>query len=249
MQAQRRQDLRAQPVLPQRMWRCFFARVQFHMQIAQQHQCATPFIGDQLHGIAKFVTPPLGADTDDIQHRVQRMHPYQHGVRRGDITLDQRDMFGPLGFIDENPHLPVTAEFGCDGLAVAQHNQIIMAAAIGDQIADRADLQPVQLRKGDQIGQTRHFAVFFHDLADHARRVQPRQTADIDSGLGMAGTDKHTAIARAQREHMAWRGDIGRPLGGVNRDRDGARTVGGRNAGADAFAGLDADGERCFMAR
>src|SRR3546814_10456386 len=55
---------------------------------------------------------------------------------------------------------------------VCSSDLMVVAAAIGDQVADRPDLQIVKLREGDQIVHPRHGAVVLHDLADHAGRVE-----------------------------------------------------------------------------
>ena len=81
-----------------------------------------------------------------------------------------------------------------------------------------ADLEPVELREGDEVGQPRHRAVFVHDLADHAGRVEPGQARDVDRGLGMAGAHQHAALAGDQREDVARRLDIvGAALAGRSR--------------------------------
>ena len=87
-----------------------------------------------------------------------------------------------------------------------------------------------------------------HDLADHARRVQPGEAGDVDRRLGMAGADEHAAVARDQREDVARRDDMLGALAGVDRDRDRAGAVGGGDAGGDALARLDRGGEGGFEA-
>ena len=84
------------------------------------------------------------------------MHPHQNRRVGGDVALDQHDMFGALGFIRVDAQGPLAAEFRGNHLLGADLDQIVMAAAIGDEVADRADLQPMFLGKADQIGQTCH---------------------------------------------------------------------------------------------
>src|SRR3546814_8500326 len=64
-------------------------------------------------------------------------------------------------------------------------------------------------------------AVLVHDLADHARRIEPGEPRDIDRGLGMPGAHQHPALARDQREDVARRHDLVGAVGGIDRDRDG----------------------------
>ena len=105
------------------------------------------------------------------------MHPHQNGFFGGQITFQQDDMFGTLGFIRINAQLPLAAELGGDRGFLLHFHQIVVATAKGDQIADRSDLQIVELREGDQIGKPRHGAVFVHDLANHARGFSPARRA------------------------------------------------------------------------
>ena len=84
-------------------------------------------------------------------------------------------------------------------------HEVIVLAAIGDQVGDRADLQTVQLRERHQIGQPRHGAVVVHDLADHAGRIEPGEPRDIDRRFGVACADQRAAMARDQRKHVTRR--------------------------------------------
>src|SRR3546814_15598392 len=80
-------------------------------------------------------------------------------------------------------------------------------------------------------------------LADHAGRIEPGEPRDVDRRLGVAGANQNAAVDRDQRKDMAGGHDVVAVLPGVDRDRPGARAVGGRNAGIDALARLDR-GER-----
>ncbi len=63
----------------------------------------------------------------------------------------------------------------------------------------------------------------------------------------MPGADQHAAVLRDEREDVARRHDMLRPLGRIDRHRDGARAVGGRNAGGDPVLRLDRGGEGGFV--
>ncbi len=76
-----------------------------------------------------------------------------------------------------------------------------------------------------------------------AAGVTPGQLRQVATGFGMAGAHQHAAGLRAQREDVAGLHDVGR-LGILGRrDLDGARTVGGRDAGGHAGRRLDGHGE------
>ena len=158
-------------------------------------------------------------------------------------------MFVAVGAVGINPHLPFAAEFRGDGFLFLNANKVVVAAAVGDQIADRADFQTVMLRECHQFRQARHGAVFVHDLADHARFFQTRKTRDVDSRFGMARTDQNAALLGAQREHVARRRNVLCAFRRIDGHRDGARAVSGGNTRGHAFARLDRHGERGFMTR
>ena len=140
------------------------------------------------------------------------MHAHKAGVVAGDIALDENDVFVAMRRVGEDAELPFAAEFAGHGAFFGDGDKVVVAAAIGDQVADRADLQVVALREGDEIGQTRHGAVFVHDLADHARGVEAGKAGDVDRCLGMACADEDAAIAGAQGEDVAGRRDVLRAL-------------------------------------
>jgi hypothetical protein len=77
--------------------------------------------------------------------------------------------------------------------------------------------------------------------------IEPGEAGDVDGGLGMAGADQHAAILGDEREDVAGRHDMLRPLAGIDRHRDGARAIGRGYAGGHAFAGLDRSGEGGFV--
>ena len=120
---------------------------------------------------------------------------------------------------------------------------------MGDQVGDGAELEVMVLGEGDEVRQPRHGAVVVHDLADHGGRVQAGHAGDIDRGLGVAGAHQRAALAGQQREDMAGRDDVVAGAVGVDRDGDGLRAVGGGDAGGDALARLDRDGEGGLVAR
>ena len=74
-------------------------------------------------------------------------------------------------------------------------------------------------------------------------RVEAGHAGDVDGRLGVAGADQHAAVLGHQREDVARRDDVVHALGRVDGDGDGVGPVVGGDAGGDALAGLDGDGE------
>ena len=73
-------------------------------------------------------------------------------------------------------------------------DQMVLLQAVGDEVADRADLEAVSAGEVHQIVEPRHRAVLAHDLADHAGGVEAGEPGDVDRRLGMAGADQHAAV-------------------------------------------------------
>ena len=123
-------------------------------------------------------------------------------------------------------------------------------AAIGDQVRDRADLRPVKLREGYQIGQARHRSVVVHHLADHARRISGRPAARCPPRplYGPRGPARRRRGRAAGRCDPAWRCRCDRDSGSIaTATVQGA--VMGRDAGHHPLARLDGRGERGLVAR
>ena len=118
-----------------------------------------------------------------------------------------------------------------------------------DQVLDRDHLQPVLGAVGDQIGHARHRAVVVHHLADHAGRDQAGQTRQVDARLGVPGALEHAPGLGLERVDVAGLDEIAGTAVRVDRHLDRVRSVVRRDAGGDAFAGLDRDRERGLHAR
>ena len=189
------------------------------------------------------------ANAQHVFKRIERVHPGQNRRGRGDVPLGQNDMFRALQHVGIDRHVPCAAKFRHHFAVGGFGHKVVVTAAVGDQIGDGADFQPVFLREGHKVRQTRHGAIFVHDLTDHRAGLQPRQTRHIDTGLGVTGADQHTAVAGAQRENMPRRGNVSGGFRRVNRHGDGARAIMGGNPGGHALFRLDRNGECGFVAR
>ena len=93
------------------------------------------------------------------------MHPRQHGVLWLPAAFDQRQMHTAAGFVLKGM---------CCKFAIrrVQHtcarfcDERFSAAAVLNQIRNRADFEAMLRSKQLQIWQTRHRAIVFHDLAN-----------------------------------------------------------------------------------
>ena len=106
------------------------------------------------------------------------------------------------------------------------------------------------MRRGEalEIRPARHRAVLIEDLDDHGRRLEPGEACEVAAGLGVAGAGQHAARPRHQRKDVAGLAQVLGACAGCDRSAHGMRAVLRRDAGRDAFRGLDADGEVRAMA-
>ena len=167
----------------------------------------------------------------------------EHVLRAVDVALDEREVVlagerlaerdrGELAVRRRQPH--------------GRHplDQLLVPAAVLDQVGDRDQLSPCRSQYGIRSGHAGHRPVLVHDLADDAGRDQAGEAREVDGGLGLARALEHAAGARAQREDVAGLDEVLRRPRRVDRDLDRARAVGRGDAGRDAFARLDRDRER-----
>ena len=89
----------------------------------------------------------------------------------------------------------------------------------------------------------RHRAVVVQDLDDHGRGLEAREPREVAAGFGVARAREHAAGLRHQREDVAGLAQVvGTRVGRDGREH-GARAIVRRDAGRDAFGGLDRDRE------
>ena len=73
--------------------------------------------------------------------------------------------------------------------------------------------------EGKQVGPSRHRAVLVGDLTQHASRSEARQSAQIDSTLGVASAAQYPAVARDQRKTCPGRESCAGCVSGSTRAR------------------------------
>ena len=113
-------------------------------------------------------------------------------------------------------------------------DELLVLAAVGDEVRHRDHLQVVALAIGLEVARRRHRPVVVHDLANHAGGNQAGEPRQVDRGLGLTDALEHPAGLCLQRKHVARLDQLARARLGVDRDLNRARAVGGRDARADA---------------
>src|SRR3546814_14967110 len=121
---------------------------------------------------------------------------------RTDTLLPYTTLFRSVDLVAIGFEAPVAAIVRFERVVGDAFDQPVAAVAIGDQVGDRPDLEPVAPREGDEVVEPRHRAVVVHDLADHARGVEPGQARAIGRCLGMAGAHAPPARDPGSRDSM-----------------------------------------------
>lgn len=118
-----------------------------------------------------------------------------------------------------------------------------MGEAVSDEISDGDDLEAVLEGEFAELRQAGHGAVGVHDFADDAAGTESGEAGEVDGGFGLTGADEDAAFAGAEGEHVpGTREVIGGGIG-LHRGEDGVGAVCRGDAGGDADAGIDGDGE------
>ena len=172
----------------------------------------------------------LGVDTDE------------HVLGSVDVALDECDVV---------PARQRLAEGDGRELAVPSRqpdgrrplDQLLVPAAILDQVGNRDQAQAVPLAVRDQIVDAGHRPVLVHDLADDAGRDQTGEAGEVDGRLGLAAALENAAVPGTEREDVPRPDEVVSALAAIDRDLDGAGPVMRGDARGDPLAGLDRDGE------
>jgi hypothetical protein len=175
----------------------------------------------------------LGVDTD------------QHILAVAEVAADEGDVFALVvaaGVADRGE----LAGGERDARRGHPLDQLLEPATVGDQAGDGDHRQAVLSREPAQLLWAGHLGgvLLADDLAQRAGRSEPGQSGEIHGRLGVPGPAQHAAVPCPQRDDMARPGEVCGAGAGRGQQRDGARAVGGRDAGADPLAGVDRHRER-----
>ena len=79
---------------------------------------------------------------------------------------------------------------------------VSMLNAVFYQVLYRNYFEPKLFGHLDQVRQSRHFTIFLHNFADHARWFQTGQHGHVNSRLSMPRSAQHTAILGYQWKNV-----------------------------------------------
>ena len=243
------EDLRADPVLTQVGWEAELEvrldRIEpvllqlVRLQFVQEADAATLLRhvekdaallrADPCQRLVELLAAVAAKRVEDVAGQTLRVDAHEHVVRAVHVSLHERDVMlageelaerngGELAVRGRQPH-------GRGAL-----DELLRAPPVLDQVGDGDELEVVLLAIPHQIRHASHRPVLVHDLADDARRIQPRQPREVDGSLGLPGPLQHAARPRPQGKHVPRLHHRLRSLRGVDRHLDRARAVGRRDA-------------------
>ena len=122
-------------------------------------------------------------------------------------------------------------------------DETLARLAIGDEVGDRDDLEAMLAGEGDDLRPALDRAVVIDELADDAGRMQAGEPGEIDRRLGMARAHQDAARFGDERKHMAGAHEVGGMHIAVGQGVHGGAALLGRDAGGEALAVVDRDGE------
>src|SRR3990170_4793648 len=210
--------------------------------LAHVHQDAAALLRYLLHRQLDLVAAVAAKGVKDIAGHALGVHPHEDGFRRGDVTHDEGGVLVgvDVGAVGVEAELPEAA--GDGGLRHAD-DEAFPVRAVADELIDADDLETVTAGETLEPRHTHHGAVAVHQLADGGSGMQSGQLAEVDRGLGLAGAHQDAPLAGTQGVDVAGHDHIRRSRGGTGQYLDGARPVGGGDAGGNAVAGVHGDSE------
>ena len=171
------------------------------------------------------------------------MDAHQRRLVAADVAHHHREMHLAVQDVLEGDGAKASVNGRQVGFDRAPHRHFF-AHPVAHEIGHRDDFQIVLARKFAKFRHPRHRAVGVHNLADDARRIQPRDARHIDNRLGLSRADEHAAVLRAQGKDVAGARQVLRARLGVNRRQNRRRAVSRRDAGRHAAPRFDGDRKR-----
>ena len=125
----------------------------------------------------------------------------------GDFALDECDVLQSVADLTEGDDAEVTVL----RRQLRLHTLLDEALTIHpilDQVGYGDDLEPMLLRKDEELGQTGHGAVLIDNLDEAAHGTKSGETAEVDRRLGMSGADEDPLVAGSERIDVTRSGEV-----------------------------------------
>ena len=209
--------------------------------LAHVEEHAPPLPLDLPHGGGKLLAAVAAQGAEGVAGEALGVDPAEHVLTVPQVPLHQ----GHMVLAVEAVHKAVGHEIAVLGGHLGHCHlihQLVVALAVVLQVLDGDEGETVALRELHELGSAHHGAVLPHDLAAQAAGLQPRQTAQVHGGLGVALPLQDTILFGQQGEHVPRPPEVLRlgPL--LHALEGGHRPLRRRNAGGGGHM-VDGDGE------
>ena len=209
----------------------------------QVDEDAAPFLLNQVERGLQLRPAVTAQGAEHVAGQTLGVDPHQHVLGPGHLAHHECEVLLVVQhrLVDEGPELtPV----GRDARLGDESHQLLVLPPVADEVRDGDEREVVLLGEGLEVGQPGHLRlVLGHDLAEHARRRQPRGAGQVDRRLGVPGSLEHATGAVAQREDVSGPVQVVRARGRVDQGRNGGGPVRGRDPGRRAVAEVHAHRE------
>ena len=215
--------------------------------LAHVDEDAAPGLFDLLQRALKLGAAIAPQGAKDVAGEAFAVDADERGFFRVDVAFHQRKMVRVVH--DRAVHVQIEiAVIGRELDDLFALDEPLVFAAVGDEILDGCDFEPVLFLESHQLGHAGHRSIVVHDFADDPGGLQPCELGEIDGGFGVARALENASFFGLEREDVPRLDESLR--GGLridqNADRRGA--VCGADAGGDPRCGIDGDGEGGFLA-
>ncbi len=165
---------------------------------AQVDDDPAPGLLDHGHGSVQLWTAVASQGTEDVAGQALAVHPDQHVGLAGHLPFDH----GHVVLAVQHRLVGVDGELavvGRDAGVGEAPDQLVLAAAVTNEVGDGDEVEPVALGKGLELVEAGHpRLVLAHHLAEHAGGRHAGGSGQVDGRLGVAGTLQHAARPVAQ---------------------------------------------------
>src|SRR5258705_10967182 len=133
------------------------------------------------------------------------MNANEDRILSTNITHHHRQMHVAIDDVLESDSSKASIHRRQDSLDRALY-QRLFADAVPDQISHRYHFEVMSFGKFLQLRQSRHRAVFIHDLADHTGGIKTGDARNVNARFGLSGAHEHSAFFRTQGKDVSGSG-------------------------------------------
>src|SRR5581483_4525739 len=210
---------------------------------AEVHDRTEVLLGDLAHRGGELRAAIAAQRSEHVAGQALAVHPHQHILRTLHIAAHERDVLLAVEHRLEHDAVEL-AELRGDRRLGDPAYELLVLAAVPDETRDRDQQQAVLVGEPLELGRASHVHLLVvDDLAQHTRRVQPREAGEVDGRLGVTGTLEHASFAGFERQDVTGAGEILRTGRGVDERLDRRGAVERRDPGAGVVPVVDRDEE------